>query len=241
MERCNSPGQVTTRIPSTVEEAIVSRRSIRAFRSDPVPRALVERILEIATRAPSGSNTQPWKVYVLLGGALEALKQKLVAAYLGGDPGAEEYDYYPLTWREPYLSRRRKSGWDLYGTLGIVRGDKEGMTRQQARNYRFFDAPVGLIFTIDRDLATGSWLDYGTFLQSIMIAARGVGLDTCPLQSMARYHAIIRRSVGATDAEVVICGMALGHADMTAPENNFTTDRMALAEFVRFVSNDEIV
>ncbi len=241
MERCSLRDHERTRVVSSVEEAIVSRRSIRAFHKEPVSRALVERILEIATRAPSGSNTQPWKVYVLIGGSLEGLKQKLVSAYLGGDPGAEEYDYYPKVWREPYLSRRRKSGWDLYGSLGIIRGDKERMTRQQARNYYFFDAPVGMIFTIERDLATGSWLDYGTFLQSIMIAARGFGLDTCPLQSMARYHAIIRRHVGASEGEIVICGMALGYADMAAPENNFTTERMPLAEFVRFVPEDDAV
>ena len=168
---------------AVVDAAITSRRSVRAFLPTPVPRATIEAILAVASRAPSGVNTQPWKVTVLTGAAKESLSRKILAAHdanaaagsLGVDVG--EYDYYPTEWVPPYIDRRRKIGWDLYGLLGIGKGDKASMHAQHGRNYRFFDAPVGLIFSIDRILRQGSWLDYGMFLENIMVAARGRGLD----------------------------------------------------------------
>ncbi len=159
-----------------------------------MPRRTVEDILAVASRAPSGTNTQPWRVYVLSGEA----KAKLCADVLGAyeDPERdskylEEYPYYPREWADPYLSRRRKVGWDLYGLLEISREDKARMHEQHARNFRFFDAPVGIIFTIDRIMEQGSWLDYGMFLQSIMVAARARGLDTCPQAAFTQFHKII--------------------------------------------------
>ncbi|MCW2241372.1 nitroreductase [Azospirillum canadense] len=223
----------------TVEEALRTRRSVRAFRDTPVPRGLVARILTTAARAPSGSNIQPWRVYATTGAAKRALSRDLMDAHAAGDPGEEEYAYYPTEWREPYLARRRKVGWDLYGALGIQRGDKDAMTRQLARNYLFFDAPVGLMFTIDRRLEVGSWLDYGMFLQSVMLAARGFGLDTCSQQAFAKYHRIIRRHLAIPDDEVLICGMALGHAEPAAVENRFDTERMPVSEFVRFTQDPD--
>ncbi len=168
-----------------VEWAITTRRSVRGFIDEPVPRAIVERLLEIASRAPSGSNIQPWKVHVLMGAALERLKAALCAAHFGAEPEAREYEYYQTTWRSPYLERRRKTGWDLYTLTGVERGDRAASLRQRGRNYIFFGAPVGLVFTIDRDLGQGSWLDFGMFLQNIMIAARGHQLDTCPQAAIA--------------------------------------------------------
>lgn len=223
----------------TVEEALRTRRSVRAFRETPVPRAFVERILTAAARAPSGSNIQPWRVYATTGAAKRALSRDLMDAHAAGDPGEEEYAYYPTEWREPYLARRRKVGWDLYGALGIGKGDKDAMARQLARNYLFFDAPVGLMFTIDRRLEVGSWLDYGMFLQSVMLAARGLGLDTCPQQAFAKYHRIIRRHLAIPDDEVLICGMALGYAEPAAVENRFDTERMPVSEFVRFAQDPD--
>ncbi|MEP9350432.1 nitroreductase [Xanthobacter sp. KR7-225] len=219
----------------SVEEAIRSRRSARAFLSTPVPDATVARILELAARAPSGTNIQPWRVQVLRGEPLAALARELHALALAGDPGTEEFAYYPRRWREPYLSRRRKVGWDLYGALGIAKGDAERMRHQHARNFLFFDAPVGLIFTIDRDMERGSWLDYGMFLENIMIAARAFGLHTCPQAAFMTYGAVIARRLVIPDSEMVLCGMALGHADPAAPENNFATEREPLERFVRFV------
>lgn len=219
----------------SVEEAIVGRRSIRAFRPDPVPRETVERILEIAARAPSGSNVQPWHVHVLTGEAKEGLSRELVEAHAAGEPHEAEYQYYPVEWYEPYISRRRKVGWGLYGLLGIERGEKEKMAAQHARNYLFFDAPVGLIFTIDRKLSLGSWLDYGMFLQNIMVAARHFGLETCPQQAFARYHTILQRRLSIPPERMVICGMALGYADWNAVENRLETERSPVSDFAVFV------
>ena len=227
--------------PEAVEHAIQSRRSIRAFLPTPVEPGLVQRLLDVASRAPSGTNMQPWRVYVLTGAAKQLLSDAVLAAF---DARASkqaqftsEYDYYPAEFFEPYLGRRRKVGWDLYGLLGIAKGDTARMHAQHARNFRFFDAPVGLIFTIDRRLNIGSWLDYGMFLQNIMVAARAHGLDTCPQAAFAPFHAVIRETVpGLTDAEIVICGMALGYADPAAPENALVSDRVAAAEFTTFLT-----
>ena len=220
-----------------VDAAITSRHSIRAYRSDPVPRHDIERILEVAARAPSGTNTQPWKVYVLTGGAKQRLAHAILAVH--GDPAAasthtEEYPYYPREWVSPYIDRRRKVGWDLYALLGLTRDNKAGMSAQHGRNYQFFDAPVGFIFTIDRVLEQGSWLDYGMFLQSIMVAARGRGLDTCPQAAFTQYHAIIEEQLGIPDSEMVVCGMALGYADTTKIENTLITAREPVSGFTRF-------
>jgi nitroreductase len=217
-----------------VDQAIVSRKSARAFLPEPVPRALVEHILEVASRAPSGTNMQPWRVYVLTGAALDRFTRVLVEAYLGGGEHRNEWEYYPSTFPEPYLSRRRKVGWELYGLLGIEKGDKERMRTQHARNFRYFDAPVGMIFTIDRGLKIGSWLDFGMFLQNVMIGARGHGLHSCPQAAFAPYHKTIRVALNIPESEVVVCGMALGHIEENAPENRLETERVPVGQFVRF-------
>jgi nitroreductase len=220
-----------------VDAAITSRRAVRAFLPTPVPRATIEAILAVAARAPSGSNIQPWKVHVLQGEARAGLTRKILAAFDDEDERArhaEEYAYYPRQWFSPYVDRRRKLGWDLYATVGIAKGDKARMHAQHGRNYRFFDAPVGLIFTIDRRLEQGSWLDYGTFLQNVMVAARGRGLDTCPQQAFTQFHRIIEQHLGLAAEEMVVCGMALGHADPDAPENGLVTERAPVASFAQF-------
>ncbi len=223
-----------------VDHAITSRRSIRAFLPTPVPRALLEEILVVASRAPSGTNTQPWQVHVLTGAARARLAAAIVAAY--DDPEqarshSEEYAYYPREWVEPYLGRRRKVGWDLYGLLGIGKADKTRMHAHHRRNYQFFDAPVGLIFTIDRVMEQGSWLDYGMFLQNVMVAARARGLDTCPQAAFTQFHRIIGRELQLDDAQMVVCGMSLGYADMSRIENTLVTERAPVAGFARFVDD----
>ncbi len=228
-----------THTESVVDTVITSRRSVRGFLSAPVPRSTVETILEVASAAPSGTNMQPWKVYVLGGARKQALSEAIVRAhYAQSGEHQNEYRYYPSEFPEPYKSRRRKIGWDLYGLLGIERGDSDKMQDQHARNYQFFDAPVGMIFTIDRVLEQGSWLDYGMFLQNIMIAARGRGLDTCPQAAFAQYHTIIRQQLDLPVSEVVVCGMALGYADNSLPENTLSTERVPVAEFARFMDLD---
>ena len=222
----------------SVDAAIRSRRSVRAFLNRPVDRALIEHILAVASRAPSGTNTQPWCVYVLTGEAKAALSRQILAAY--NDPSelskhSEEYDYYPTEWRSPFIERRRKVGWDLYGLLGIEKKDKARMHAQHGRNYAFFDAPVGLIFTIDRVMRQGSWLDYGMFLENIMIGARGHGLDTCPQAAFLQFHRIILEQVGAGPNEQMVCGMSLGYADPHAIENSLVTERAPVNAFAHFI------
>lgn len=219
----------------TVEQAIVGRQSIRGYLDKPVPREVLERVLLTAGRAPSGSNIQPWRVYVLQGAAKAGLSEEILALHRAGVEGGREYNYYPVAWRDPYLARRRRTGWGLYGLLGIGREDKAGMAEQHRQNYSFFGAPVGLIFTIDRDLELGSWLDTGMFIQSVMIAARGEGLETCSQAAFCNYHEVIQRRLAIPAAEQVVCGMALGYGDPDAKINRFRTERMALSEFVTWV------
>ena len=221
-----------------VEEAITSRHSIRAFLPKPVPRELLERVLAVASRAPSGTNTQPWNVYVLTGAAKEALSRKVLDVY--DDPEerelhTEEYAYYPVEWKSPFIDRRRKVGWDLYGLLGIAKTDKTRMHLQHSRNYEFFGAPVGLMFTIDRIMRQGSWLDYGMFLQSVMVAARGLGLDTCPQAAWTPFHRIVMPAIGAPASQQLVCGMSLGYRDPAAIENTLVTEREPIASFVQFI------
>ncbi|NIA53758.1 nitroreductase [Massilia sp. TW-1] len=229
---------ITSEQQRAVDAAITSRRSIRAYLPTPVAREDVEAILEVAARAPSGTNTQPWKVHVLTGAAKERLSDRILAAY--ADPArarehVEEYAYYPREWVSPFVDRRRKVGWDLYALLGLTRDNKAGMAAQHGRNYRFFDAPVGMIFTIDRVMEQGSWLDYGMFLQNIMVAARGRGLDTCPQAAFTQFHRIISAELGLLDSEMVVCGMALGYADPDKVENTLVTEREPVSSFARFL------
>jgi LAO/AO transport system ATPase len=215
---------------AAVEGTILSRRSVRRFLPRPVPKEIVERILDVARHAPSGTNTQPWRVHALAGGAKDSLCRAAAAAYDAGDL-APSYRYYPAQWFEPYLSRRRRLGWDLYALLGIGRSDKAAMHAQHRRNYLFFDAPVGLIFTIDRQLERGSLIDYGMFLQNIMLAARARGLDTCPQASWMEVAAVVARELNLPENEAVVCGMALGYADPDAREATLMPGREPVAAF----------
>jgi LAO/AO transport system ATPase len=223
---------------AAVDRAIATRRSVRAFLPRPVPRATVAQILAVASRAPSGTNTQPWRVRVLAGAPKEQLERAVAAAFDAGTT-TREFDYYPTKWFEPYLARRRKIGWDLYGLLGIGRADKDRMHAQHRRNYLFFDAPVGLVFTIDRALELGSWLDYGMFLENVMIAARARGLDTCPQAAWMEFPRQIAATLALPENEQVVCGMALGYADPEAPENRLVTEREPVAGFAQFDGFDE--
>ena len=221
-----------------VDAAITSRRSVRAFLPKTVTTEEIRQILSTAARAPSGTNIQHWRVYVLTGSRLKQLSDAILSAY--NDPEiakthTEEYPYYPKQWVSPYLERRRKIGWDLYGLLGITREDKAKMHHQHGRNYAFFDAPVGLIFSIDRVLEQGSWLDYGMFLQNIMVAARGRGLDTCPQAAFNPFHRVIHEQLQMSVNEALVCGMALGYADSDAIENRLTTEREAIDVWTTFL------
>lgn len=220
-----------------VDTVIQGRKSVRAFLPREVPEAEIRQILEVAARAPSGSNTQPWQVYVLQAAAKAELSRRILAAHHGEDSAsyAEEYHYYPQQWQSPYLERRRKIGWDLYHLLGLTREDKAGMHAQHGRNFAFFDAPVGLIFTIDRVMEQGSWLDYGMFLQNIMLAAKARGLDTCPQAAFTQYHRIIEDVLDLPGQRMVVCGMALGYADPDKIENSLVSERADISQFCQFL------
>jgi nitroreductase len=228
------PGLTGTVMDPAVEAALLTRRSVRGFTPQPVPDEVVRRILAASSRAPSMTNTQPWHVHVLTGAARTRLCAAVLAAHEAGEAPEMEYEYYPSTWRDPYLGRRREVGWALYGLLGIAKGDREATARQHGRNYEFFGAPVGLIFTIDRGLGQGSWLDLGMFMQSVMTAARGCGLDTCAQAAFASYHGIIRRQLDIPAEHIVACGMALGHADSEELANRLATQRVAVEAFAQF-------
>lgn len=238
MKRLTPPPPVAASvIRDAVDWAIVSRRSIRAFLPTAVPRQEIEAMLDVARHCASGVNTQPWQVHVLTGAVKERVSAAILATYENPARLAEQdepYDYYPTEWVSPYVDRRRKVGWDLYSLLGIAKGDKPRMHAQHARNYRFFDAPVGLIFTIDRVMQQGSFLDYGMFLQSLMVAARARGLDTCPQAAFTTFHRIIAKEIGLADSQRLVCGMSLGYADPSRIENALVSERAAVSDFTHF-------
>jgi nitroreductase len=224
-------------------DAINTRMSARAFTPQEVPRQVLEDLLQLSARAPSGTNTQPWKVYVLQGQSRNTLVEKVCAAHdaIRANPELaaeyrEEYDYYPEKWVSPFIDRRRENGWSLYGLLGIGKGDKDAMHAQHQRNYKFFDAPVGLMFTLDKVMGRGSLVDYGMFLQNIMLAARALGLHTCPQAAWNGFAKIILPHIGAQDNEMLVCGMALGYADESDKVNTFHTPRVPAAEFTHWLS-----
>jgi nitroreductase len=236
--------QVSERVADTasVDAAMLSRFSARAFLPKAVPREMLTDILQVASRAPSGTNTQPWRVYVLTGEKRDKLVQKVCAAHdaEAADPALaaqhkDEYDYYPEKWVSPYIDRRRACGFGLYGVLGIGKGDKAAMHAQHQRNFRFFEAPVGLMFTLDRIMGRGSLVDYGMFLQNIMLAARARGLHTCPQAAWLGYSGIVLPHIGAQDNEMLVCGMSLGWADESALVNTFQTEREQASSFTTWL------
>lgn len=219
--------------PEAFDDLVRGRRSIRRFRPDPVPEATLRQLLETAARAPSGANMQPWQVHVVTGPARDRLVEAAVAAAQAGGE-TPEYNYYPTEWFEPYRSRRRTVGFGLYAKLGIAREDKAARARQFERNFRFFDAPVGLLVTVDRRLETGSWVDIGIFLGQLMLLARAHGLETCPQAAWGRVHDTVRSTLGFSGDQMLVCGVALGYPDWSAPENALETERAPLETWTRF-------
>ena len=214
-----------------VLEAIQGRISTRAYLDKPVSRETIRKILDTARWSPSGVNTQPWKVAVVQGEALARLSAALLQLQAEGVAPTPDYSYYPGKWVQPYKGRRFQCGMDLYKALGIGREDKEKRLEAALNNYRFFGAPVSLFFFIDRDLRQGSWLDMGMFIQSVMLAAREFGLDTCPQASTADYPDAVREQLGITAQNLLVCGMAMGYADREHSVNRYRTQREAVDDF----------
>jgi len=222
----------------SVEQALLGRRSVRAFLTRPVSRSAVERILELASQSASNSNGQPWQVHVLTGAAKDRLTAALLKAHEGGGRVQKcEFDYQPRPdeWVEPFLSRRSEFGQGLYGkTLGIEFTDLVGRDSHHRRNYEFFGAPVGIILTVSRHQLDSALIDAGLFLQAVMLTARAAGLDTCPQASFLDYYPVLRRHLDIPDDHRIVCGISLGYADKTHPLYSFTTPRQCVKDFATF-------
>jgi nitroreductase len=215
-----------------VDSVLRARRSLRAYTPEPVPRALLEALPSVAATAPSNSNTQPWQVHALAGAPKQALSAALLAAFHEGTLPPSPHFPDPLP--PEYMQRQQDFGARYYRSLGIDVADAEGRAKQTARNFEFFAAPVGLIFTIDRRLAPHSWLDLGLLVQNVMIAATARGLGTCPQVSFARFHPVIAQHLAFGEHELTVCGMSLGYPQCEAAVNGIAMPRRSVREFGRF-------
>ena len=220
-----------------VSDALATRISCRVFRPDPVPDSTVRAIIERARQAPSGGNLQPWHLYVLTGNALDALLADISETMIDTPRGQmPEYRVYPQNLKDPYEARRFKCGEDMYATIGVTREDKKGRVAQFQRNFRFFGAPVGMFFYLDRTMGAPQWADVGIFLQSIMLLAREHGLHTCSQEAWAQWHGTVAKHLNPPEDWMLFCGMALGYMDEDAPINKLRTDRAAVDEIATFLS-----
>jgi len=225
-----------------VDDAITSRHSVRAFLNKAVEPQIIKDILTVASRAPSGTNTQPWKVYVVTGKKRDEMIERVCKAQieLANKPELashyrETFAYYPETWISPFIERRRENGWGLYGLLNIQKGDKEKMARQQLRNFQLFDAPVALYFTVNKVMGIGAKMDIAMMIQNVMIAAKARGLDTCPQAAWNHFHRIVLDVLNAPEDEELVCAIALGYADPNDIINTFITPRLPVEEFTVFL------
>jgi len=226
-----------------VDDAITSRHSVRAFLDTPVATQTIKDILTIASRAPSGTNTQPWKVYVVTGKKRAEMIDRVCTAQIElfqkpelAEQYQETFAYYPETWISPFIDRRRENGWGLYGLLGIQKGEKEKMAAQQLRNYQLFDAPVALCFTVNKAMGIGSKMDISMMIQNVMVAAKARGLDTCPQAAWNHFHPIVLDVLDAPEDEELVCTVALGYADPDHIVNSFITPREPVENFTVFLN-----
>ncbi len=217
-----------------VREALMERKSTRAFETRVVAEEKIRAVLDAARHAPSGGNIQPWKVAVVTGEGLKRMTTALEAAFRSGQKGKMDYQYYPLEWQAEYRERRKACGLQMYKTLEIDREDKERQIDQWAANYRGFDAPVILFFLMDGAMETGSFLDCGMFIQSLMLAAQEQGLATCPQAALAEYPEIVKQQLGYAEEMVLLAGMAMGYEAQGALINSYRTPREAVDGFTTF-------
>ena len=219
-----------------VSDALLERKSTRAFSDRNVSLEITREILDAARHAPSGVNTQPWQVAVVMGEKKRSLCSLMEQQFRTQGNGTADYSYYPDEWVNPYRDRRKSCGLQMYSTLNIGREDKQKQQDQWAANYRAFDAPVAFFFFIDPILNTGSYIDYGMFLQSIMLVAVEKGLATCPQAALGEYPDIVKRELGYPLDSILIGGMALGYEEKGALVNSYRTDRQKVDDFTRFFS-----
>ncbi len=219
-----------------VSEALRQRKSVRAFTNQKVEETLIKEVLTSAGHAPSGVNTQPWHVHVLTGASKQTLQEYIEKEFRNGVKMNMDYQYYPIEWIEPYKSRRRECGLQMYSALNIAREDKQQQQDQWAANYRSFDAPVMMLFSMDKVFETGSYLDFGIFLQSLMLAATEQGLATCPQVALSEYPDIIKPFLGLDKKSQLLCGLAMGYEDIEAVINSYRTSRAPIDDWVHFLS-----
>ncbi len=214
-----------------VTEAITNRISTRAYLDKPVSKETLSKVLDTARWSPSGTNTQPWKVMVVMGDTKQIISDAFLEAQKNGSKPNPDYQYYPVDWVDPYKARRFECGMALYKALEIGREDKDKRIEAALNNYRFFGAPVSLFFFIDKNMGKGSWFDMGMFIQSIMLAAEEQGLGSCPQASTADYPDIVRDILDVSDQYALICGLSIGYPDREKPVNNYRTSREEVDSF----------
>ncbi len=217
-----------------LDDALHARKSVRAFKPDPVPRALIEEILALAARAPSGTNVQPWKMHVVAGETRAELERAVLAHRDGNPPDTSAEFVRSSKRKEPYTGRMKKLGKDMYTLIGIPKGDQAANWAQWGRNYKFFDAPVGIIFTIDKDLDRMAYVDLGIFLQTLMLAAKSRGLDTCAQGAWNAFWSVTRRVLNVPEEDYIVCGISLGYADDSHPVNTLVSEREPVESFAVF-------
>ena len=224
-------------INMNVKEAFLSRRSVRRFLSKPVPKDKIKNILECSAFAPSGHNIQPWHVYVVTGDKKKKITDEIINSIENGEAKnfKQEFDYYPIEWYEPYISRRRAVGFELYKLLGIAKDDYNARNKQMQENFHFFGAPVGMFITMDRRLAEGTFIDLGMFIQSILVGARGEGLHTCGQVAFTKFHTILSKQLGFSENEMLVCGVSMGYEDESAPENKLRVKKLTHDQFSSFI------
>lgn len=226
-----------------LKNIIEHRHSVRAYSDKAVDQSLIEELLRVSSRAPSGTNIQPWQAYVVTGEKLQQIITKVCTIHDQLRDGTksptefpEVFDYYPPKWFEPYLGRRRENGFSLYGLLQIAKGDKEAMHKQQQENFKFFGAPVGIFFTLHKDLGEGAKMDLSMFMQNFMLAADANGLGTCAQAAWNMFHSEILPILGAGEDEQLTAALALGYPDENHIINTFKTPRLEVSEFTKFLS-----
>ena len=221
-----------------VNEALISRRSVRRFLPDPVSQEKIDNILKGAAFAPSGHNIQPWHVYVVEGQKKQSITQSILNSIKDGSAKdmKNEFDYYPTEWFEPFFSRRRAVGFELYNLLGIGRDDFAARDKQMQENFHFFGAPVGMFITMDKRLATGTFMDVGMFIQSILVGARGEGLHSCGQVAFTKFHTLIAEQLEFKENEMLVCGVSIGYEDTSAPENSLRVEKLQYSDFTTFLS-----
>jgi nitroreductase len=215
-----------------VSDAVLSRKSIRAFTDAPVSNKVIEELLATSARAASGGNLQPWKIYVING---PSMKTFLDFQSTWSEPESPAYDIYPPNLKEPYRTSRYELGEQMYELLGIARDDKDGRLTQVMENFKFFGAPAAIFCFVDRQMGPPQWSDLGMFLQTFMLLAQEYGIDTCAQEAWSMKNDSVSKFVDADESDILFCGLALGYKDENAVINKLSSERRPLDQWAKFL------